>query len=367
MNHKGLRTWIEIDKGAIKHNYDVFRGFVSPEVKFCAVVKSNAYGHGFYEYAQELAKLGVDWFAVDSITEGLRLRREGIVQPILILGYTLPERMKEAVENNISISISSFESLDAVSEYSSAKIHIKLDTGMSRQGFLENQKEELFKKLSDSGMIVEGVFTHFAAAKNPVLPVDTKKQIERFLVWKKEFEEKGYTPIFHASATSGTMLFSEAHFDMVRIGIGLYGLWPSIETKKFLEHKIILKPVLSWKTIVSEVKSVSKGERVGYDFTERLERDSILALCPVGYWHGLSRKLSGIGQVYVRDSRVRIIGRVSMDIIILDVTDILGISVGDEVELIGLHIPATEMSVLDDTSYYETITRINPLIKRLYE
>ncbi len=366
MNHEGLRTWIEIDKKAIQHNYEVFRGLIAPDTKFCGVVKSNAYGHGFYEYARELAVLGIDWFAVDSITEGLRLRKEGVTQPILILGYTLPERMQEAVDHDISFSVSNFESLEAVEKISGAKIHIKLDTGMSRQGFLEKDQEKLFEKLGEGDFIIEGVYTHFGAAKNPVFPADTKRQINRFMLWRQLFEEKEYHPLFHASATSGTLLYSEAHFDMVRIGIGLYGLWPSVETEYALKEKITLQPVLSWKTVISEVKEVPQGERVGYDFTETLEKDSVLALCPVGYWHGFSRRLSGIGRVYVNGKKVRVIGRVSMDIIILDVTDVPEISVGDEVELIGENVPVAGMATLDDTSYYETLTRINPLIKRLY-
>ena len=250
MDTKGLRTWIEIDRSAIKHNYDVFRSLIPEKTKLCGVVKSNAYGHDFMQYAKELEKLGVDWIAVDSITEGVRLRKEGIVSPIFILGYTLPERIKEAVDNDISVTVSTFESLEDVSEVKGVKVHIKLDTGMSRQGFLENDKEKLFEVLKKKDINVEGVFTHFASAKNPTLPHSPKKQIEKFNVWKESFEKEGFDPIFHASATSGTLLFSEAHFDMVRIGIGIYGLWPSIEAKEFLDGKIELKPVLKWKTVI---------------------------------------------------------------------------------------------------------------------
>ncbi len=365
MNRQGLRTWIEIDRQAIKNNYDVFRGLVSKDTKLCGVVKSNAYGCDFMQFARELENLGVDWIAVDSITEGVRLRKEGITLPILILGYTLPERMQEAADNNLSMMIATFESLEVVSKIKNAKVHIKLDTGMSRQGFQAGQEKELLEALQKGNIIVEGVFTHFASAKNLAFPHDTNKQINSFKTWKNLFQENGYSPIFHACATSGALLYPEAYFDMVRVGIGLYGLWPSKEAQEFCEGKIELKPTLVWKTLVAEVKQVPAGNKVGYDGTEILERDSKLAICPIGYWHGFSRKLSSIGRVYVGNAKVRVIGRVSMDMIIIDVTD-TDVSVGDEVELVGPHVTVYEMASCDDTSWYESITRLNPLIKRIY-
>jgi len=374
IDHTGLRTWIEVDTQTIKHNIDQFRNLLDEKTKLAIVVKSNAYGHDFMQFAKEAEKQKVDYLIVDSITEGVRLRKEGIKTPLLILGYTLPERIAEAVEYDIDISVSSFEALRASSVLGQSgakpKIHIKVDTGMSRQGFLEKDRENLINELSRSHVDVVGLFTHFASAKNPTLPHDTQKQINRFTEWQKDFEKAGLTPMTHAGATSGLLLYPEAHFDMVRVGIGAYGLWPSQEARSFLEQKVSLKTVLSWKTIISEVKEVSKGERVGYDFTEILDRDSVLAICPVGYWHGISRKLSGIGKVLVRGQKARIIGRVSMDIIILDVTDIPDVSVSDVVTLIGKdgdsEITAYDMAHLDDTNWYETVTRINPLIKRIY-
>lgn len=363
MDRLGLRTWIQIDKKKIEHNYNVFRSLISSDARLCGVVKSNAYGHGFFEYAHILSDLGIDYLAVDSIVEGIRLRKEGIEKPIIILGYTLPERMGEAVSNNLSVTISNIESLKVAKGVKGIKVHIKIDTGMSRQGFLEKDKEKIFEMLE--GVNVEGVFTHFAYAKNPAFPTDTKKQFERFLGWKDLFTQKGYSPIFHASATSGTLLFPETHLDMVRVGIGMYGIWPSIECRSALQNRIELKPVLSWKTIISEIKELPKGERVGYDFTETLDKDSKLALCPIGYWHGYPRRLSSIGRVEVGGKLCRVVGRVSMDIIIIDVTD-MGVSVGDEVVLIGDKFDVYDMARLEDTSWYETITRINPLIKRIY-
>ncbi len=375
--NQGLRTWIEIDKSAIRHNYEVFRGLISSDVKFCAVVKSNAYGCDFIQFSKKMTELGVDWFAVDSITEGMRLRKEGIDKPILILGYTLPEKIIEAINNDISISVSSFESLDVVTKISKnenkkAKVHIKVDTGMGRQGFLEGDMDKLINTLKSrkDDLEIEGLFTHFASAKDPTSSDGTSEQINEFLKWKKLFKNSGLNVIFHAAASSGALLYPESHFDMVRIGISMYGLWPSLEAKGYMQGKIELKPLLSWKAVVSEVKKLPKGSKIGYDFTEELKRDSTIAICPIGYWHGFSRKLSGIGSVLIKGKRAKVLGRVSMDIIAVDVTDISEVSSNEEVILIGRRggeeIDAYEMANLDETSWYETVTRINPLIKRLY-
>ncbi|MGB8816272.1 MAG: alanine racemase [Minisyncoccia bacterium] len=372
---KGLRTWIEIDKKAIKHNYEIFRSLISPKCKMMSVVKSNAYGHNLTEFSKELEKLGVEYLGVDSVVEALALRKEGIKIPILVLGYTLPEMLEIASEKDISITVSNFVMLSEIKKLNlnkrKIKIHIKADTGMSRHGFLENEVYKVLKEIKNNKNIsVEGLFTHFAMSKNPAFPSYTNYQIEKFNKWKKAFKEAGFKPVCHASATSGTLLYNDAHFDMVRIGIGLYGIWPSKELQVICEKSFSLKPILSWKTIIAEVKKMPKGTKVGYDCTETLLRESKIAVIPVGYWHGYPRALSGIGKVLVNDKECKILGRVCMDIIIIDVTDVKNVKVGDEVTLIGKdkksEISADYLSGLLDASTYEFLTRINPLIKRFY-
>ncbi len=396
---KGLRTWIEIDRKAIKHNYDVFRSLISPKCKMLAVVKSNAYGHNLFEFAKEMQKNGADFLGVDSVIEALALRREGIKIPILVLGYTLPEMLEEAVKKDISISVSSFETLAEIKkldcfawlaktegmdpglrrddrrkggdDIGKIRIHIKVDTGMSRHGFSEDEITKVLKEIKNNkNIIVEGLFTHFAMAKNPAFPSYTNSQIEKFNKWRTAFLKAGLKPICHASATSGTLLFKEAHFDMVRVGISLYGIWPSKESQACCEGKISLKPVLSWKTVIAEIKKLKKGTKVGYDCTETLFRDSVVAVIPVGYWHGYPRALSSIGKVLVNGIFCKILGRVCMDIIMIDATDVKGAKVGDEVTLIGKsskkEVSADYLSSLIDGSTYEFLTRINPLIKRIY-
>ncbi len=369
----GLRTWIEVDRNRLQHNYQTFRQLVS-QAKLMAICKSNAYGHSMVDFATEAEKLGVDWLGLDSILEALKLRQNGLTKPMLVLGYTLPEMIKEAVANNISITVSSFDALRVLTEADSdnLKIHLKFDTGMCRQGFFPQEAEAVLDYLATKlpRVVIEGVYTHFAGAKNPAFPQGTKEQVAKFATVLEAFTKRGLKPIRHAAATSGAIVFPESQFDLVRIGIGFYGLWPSQEVGYAYSDKFSLQPILSWKTVVSEIKQVPAGSRVGYDFTELLERPTVLGILPVGYWHGYDRSLSSIGKVLVNGHRARVLGRVSMDMIIVDLTDIPGVRVGDEVVLIGEQngaiMSAEEMASLADTSAYEIITRLNPLIKRFY-
>lgn len=382
---KDLRTWIEISRSAIAHNYRTFRKLVGRKAMFLAVVKSNAYGHNLLEFAPVMANLGVDWLGVDSLVEARSVRAVGVKIPILVLGYTLPVFYNEARKSGVSITISSFPQLEQVLKLKSGKpidkaegkplkIHIKVDTGMHRQGFQLEEAEKLLgilKKTKPDTFLVEGLYTHFAEAKDPRARDSTKRQIGEFQEWIKKFHTADFSPIVHAAATGGVLLYPEAHFDMVRIGIGCYGLWPSSEAEQFLGRRITLKPVLSWSAVVSEVKQVKKGERVGYDFTERLTRDTTTAVIPVGYWHGIPRLASSKGRMLLHGKTARILGRVSMDMIIVDVTDIPKVKAGDEVVLIGRsgkeEIKAGELAGFAGTTHYEIVTRLNPLIKKFYK
>lgn len=374
---KSLRTWIEIDKKAIAKNYRVFRKLIGKKTLFMAVVKSNAYGHNIHEFSLEMERLGVDWLGVDSLSEALALRKDGVHIPILVLGFTIPQLYSLARQKNISITISSMVQFEQVLALKPARqplrVHIKVDTGMHRQGFDMNEVDELISGIARSSQkifFIEGLYTHFSEAKNPRNTDSTKRQIVEFDKWIQLFYEAGHNPICHAAATGGAMLYKNAHYDMVRIGIGCYGLWPSDEAKYHLFSAIKLHPVLSWKSIVGAVKLVKKGERVGYDSTEMLRRDSLLALIPVGYWHGIPRLLSSKGRVLIRGLSAGIVGRVSMDMIVVDVTDIPGVVMGDDVVLIGRQqsdeIAASEIAHFSATTHYEIITRLNPLIYRVY-
>ncbi|MFA6383128.1 MAG: alanine racemase [Parcubacteria group bacterium] len=370
MQKNGLRTWVEIDKKAIRHNYQIFRSQIGKKCQLMSVVKSNAYGHSLLNFSKEMEKLGVDWLGVDSIVEGEALRKEKISPKILVLGHTLPEKITSAIENRLSLTVSTLENLKNILRHKTAKkikIHLKIDTGMHRQGFfIQDLKKaiHLLKKNKDF-IEVEGIYTHFAAAKNPSFPKDTQTQLAEFEEAVTLVRSAGFNPIRHAAATSGTLLFPKSHFDMVRVGIGLYGLWPSKETEASVKNKIKLEPVLFWKTRVSEIKNLKKGDRLGYDFTERVLRNSKIAILPVGYWHGYPRSLSSVGHVIIQNKACKILGRVAMDMTVADVTEIRNIKSGEDVILMGKNISADYLADLAGTVNYEIVTRINPLIRRI--
>lgn len=376
-NTKGLRTWVEIDTKALKHNFGVFRKCIAPKVQMMVIAKSNAYGHGLVPYAKTMERFGADWVGVDSIKEAVRLREEGIKCPILVLGYTLPENIALCPRNAIDLTISTKEGLSDCAKLSSRdkqklRIHLKVDTGMGRQGFLPEEMLDVVKFLKKhfSKEMIAGIYTHFAKAKNPSFPKETLEQINHFKKAIALLRHEGFEPLRHASATSGTLLFPEAHFDMVRIGIGLYGLWPAKEVQAAYENRISLKPALSWKTVIGEVKKFPHGSGIGYDFTEKLPPNSKAAVCPIGYWHGYPRVLSSIGKMIVRSKTAKVLGRVSMDMVVIDVSGIAGVKVGDEVTIIGrdgkAEISADTLAAFADTTNYEITTRINPLIERIY-
>src|SRR6185369_14707913 len=178
----GLRTWVEVSRAALQHNYSLFRGLLKPETKLMAVAKSNAYGHDIYQFAALMEELGADWIGVDSIVEGEALRQAGIKAPMLVLGYTLPEKFASAAELDVSLAISTFEGLDCL-QSAPVKFHLKIDTGMHRQGFLTEQIPLVLEKLKElqiSNDQFEGLFTHFAAAKNPAFPAQTQEQLSKF-------------------------------------------------------------------------------------------------------------------------------------------------------------------------------------------
>jgi alanine racemase len=369
-----LRTWIEIDRDHLRYNYHMFRDLLADSCLLAAVTKSNAYGHSLVDYSLELSRLGADYLMVDSIIEAVKLRQAGLTKPILVLGYTLPSVLALAVAHQVSLTISSFEALSALRQLSDQdlSIHLKFDTGMCRQGFFPADLNKVLDFLADElpQVKVQGVFTHLAAAKNPAFADDTEQQLAKFAIITAEFARRGLSVIRHAAASAGTLIYPQSHLDMVRVGIGLYGLWPSLQVESAMNDHLTLRPILSWKTVISEIKSVPAGSRVGYDFTERLERDSVIGILPVGYWHGYDRSLSSIGRVLVNGQYARVLGRVSMDMLIIDLTRVSHSAVGDEVVLIGTQgtrcIGATDLADRAETSAYEIITRLNPLIKRFY-
>ena len=389
---KDVRTWVEIDQSALRHNAEQFFTLIGPDTHLMAVIKSNAYGHGLVQVAEQLAELGSRkhelgrhahsskflipnsrlWFGVDSIVEALRLRREGITHPILVLGHTLPSRIGEAAAKNITLTVSNLDALAALAGHKKRPaFHLKIDTGMHRQGFLPSETKKLISVLKRTKLTPEGIYTHFASAKDPRDPQYTKMQITLFGDVVSACERAGFRGMWrHAAATGGTILFPESRFDMVRVGMGLYGYWPSAEVQnsKRKAH-ILLKPVMSWHTVVGEIKEIPSGSHIGYDETEIVRRRTKIAVLPIGYWHGYDRGLSGIGEVLIKGKRSKVLGRISMDMIVADITGIAGVKTGDEAVLIGRQkkeaIRADALASRIGTTAYELLTRINPLIRRV--
>lgn len=359
-----VRTWVEIDRRALLGNYERFHT-LARGVPVMAVVKSNAYGHDLRLVARVLATLPSfrksGWFGVDSIVEALALRRAGIRQPILVLGYTLPARFAEAAKRRITLTISNFEALHAVIHARKRPdFHLKLDTGMHRLGFQEHEVRRLIAVLQRSRLAPAGVYSHLAAAQNHAA---SRRQIATFERCLGALRSASIAPgIVHMNKTEGIIYHPQSNYGMVRLGIGLYGYLPAGRDPK-------IRPVMTWKTIIGEVKRVAKGERIGYDFTKRLRRDTAVAVLPVGYWHGFDRGLSNIGAVLIRGRRAPVLGRVCMDMTAVDVTGIPTVRSGDEAVIIGRRgrkrIGADEIGAITGTTAYEVLTRVNPLIRRI--
>jgi alanine racemase len=372
-----LKTWVEIDKKAALHNVKTIRGILKKKTKMYAVVKSNAYGHGLREFSL-IVNNKVDGFCVDSVYEGKTLRSVGIKKPILVLGPTISkEELRLAVENNLEITVSTFETLkQIVSIKDRPSFHIKVDTGMHRQGFFPNDIKKVIEIIKDNELSgkLKGAYTHFASAKDITYQDYSNRQIEEFKKVQTVFKRFGLGKImFHASATAGAILYPHVQYDIVRSGIGLYGYFPSkeagIQHSLVLKKELSLKPVLSLKVKISEVKKLKKGDFIGYDLSEKLEKDATIAIIPIGYWHGIRRSLSHKGQVIINGRICKIMGRVSMDIIVVECDK--KTKIGDIATFIGKNgnetITAKEMAEIDSyyDSYYEILTQINPLIKRV--
>ncbi len=364
------KVWVEVSQNAVRNNIKAMRRIIRPGAKLFAVVKSNAYGHGLALFSEMAERFGADGFCVDSVIEGLKLRSAGIQRSILVLGPTLPNgSLAEAASNGITVTVSSHESLAQIakSKFKPA-FHIKVDTGMHRQGFYPEELKKIAQLITNRQLPIAGIYTHFASAKDLNYPTFTELQFREFTRATGILAAHGLKRLIrHTAATGGTMVSRKYHLDAVRIGIGLYGLWPSKELEMQLP-KINLEPALSWHSVVSEVKKVSAGEYIGYDLAERLTRDTTVAIVPIGYWHGFDRGLSGVGRVLIHGRQARVLGRVSMDLLTVDATGI-PVRQGSVATIIGSQsggaISASDVAQKIGTSHYEVITRINPLIERV--
>lgn len=374
-----MKTWIEINKNNLLHNLEQFKKLVGDGVKIMGVVKANAYGHGLLEVANVISEK-VDWLGVDSLAEAMKLRQAAIKKPILILGYTELKDLKEAVKNNISLTVYNKETIEKLGKIPihnpnlNPKIHIKIETGTSRQGVLEKDLADFVKFIKQFPSIeIQGISTHYANIEDTTDSSFAMEQLATFSRAAEILNKVGVEiPLRHTACSAATILFPETRFEMVRLGISMYGLWSSKETKAVAKNKkleVELKPALTWKTIVAQIKNLPAGTPIGYGLSERTTRDSKIAILPIGYYDGYDRKLGNVGNVLIRGKRCKILGRVCMNMIIIDVTDVEKIELEDEVVLLGRQgkeeITAEDLAGKIGTINYEVVTRINPLISRI--
>ncbi len=367
------RTWAEIDLNALVHNFKIIKNNVK-NAKIMSVVKANAYGHSVADIAPVLSENGTDYFAVSNIEEALQLRALSITEPILILGYTPVSYAEDLAKNNISQCVYSTEyaialSSIAVKKNANIHIHLKLDTGMSRLGFDCRTDElcginEAIASAKLPNLRLEGIFTHFAVADRNKLQEDgfTDSQYNRFTKAIEIFKENGLIPkICHCCNSAGLLLDTDKHLDMCRPGIILYGLTPSHD----LELKEDFIPVMTLKSVVSMVKEINADDTVSYGRTFKAERKMKIATVAAGYADGYPRSLSSKAYVLIHGKKAKILGRVCMDQMSVDVTDIENVALGDEVILFGKELPVEKLADMCGTINYEIVCGISPRVPRI--
>ncbi len=379
MENYSKRAWTEIDLDAVSYNYRMIKSKLKPQTKVLCVLKADAYGHGAPFLYKEYEKLGADWFGVSSIDEAIQLRKSGASIPILIFGYTPPEMVKELARFNISQSLFSrnyaYKLIEVCKkENVKIKVHIKIDTGMSRIGFfsqtlsdIDNSVKEIIGLIKAQELEFEGIFTHFSVADNSLKEKEyTLKQFDNFIKVTKSLENKGINiPLKHCCNSGGIVNFPQMHLDMVRAGLVLYGLYPSEEMKK----KIDLKPVMRLKSVISQIKTIPAGTSIGYGRTFITDKERKVATIPLGYADGYSTAFSNKAQMMVCGKRASILGKVCMDQLMLDVSDIEEATENCEITVFGSEkdeVTVNELSEIAKNINYEMICLIGKRVPRIY-
>lgn len=367
-------SWIEISTEALTSNVQTFRRLVGRDVKLAVAVKGNAYGHGLVESSKVILKAGADFLCVNALYEVEALRKAGIKSPLLLIGYTPLTDLKKAVDLKCDLTVYNLETLQALGKLKQpVNCHLKIETGNHRQGVRpEDLPSVLAEFKKHKNLRMAGLSTHFADLEDQINHHYALYQLKEFKKAYRILEESGHAPHYrHCANSAAAILLPEAHFNFVRVGIGTYGLWPSDKTMRAAEHAgidITLKPALTWKTLVAQVKEVEVGALVGYGCTHEMPHKGRIAVLPVGYYDGYVRLLSSKGHVLIRGKRAPVIGRVCMNMIMVDITDIPEVKLEDEVVLIGKQgkeqITAEEMAANSQTINYEVTTRINERIPR---
>jgi len=364
-------TWVEVSLDALRSNIEAFRRALPADICLMAVVKADAYGHGAMKVAQEAMDCGVDYIGVAFLDEGLELRRAGVTAPILVLGYTPPEGVRPAREHDITLTVFHDElwaALDTIGD-GKLKVHVKIDTGMGRLGLQTEEEAVAYveRALRHPALDVEGMYTHFASAdeadKSYTLAQHAK--FERIAAY---FRAKGVSFRYLHTGNSATGIdCPELSYNMIRLGISMYGLYPSEEVNR---ERIRLEPVMSIKTKMSHIKTVPAGSGISYGVIYRTEGDETIATLPIGYADGYSRMLSQKAHALVRGRRVPIVGRICMDQCMANVSSIPDPSKDEEVVILGRQgdevVSAEELARLLGTVNYEITCMVSHRVPRVY-
>lgn len=364
-------TVAEIDLGAIRHNVTELGSLVGPGVERLAVVKANAYGHGDVEVARACLDAGATRLGVALVEEGVRLREAGIDAPILVLVEATPEAAKEIVARELTPTLFSLGAAQALNDAASIagarlNVHVCVDTGMHREGASFEAGAQLVADVARLGSLeVEGLWSHFALGEHEAHPF-TVEQIDRFRQLCEEVENLGIdVPVRHLTSSAGIALYPESHFDLVRMGIMIYGLYPH----DALRSRCDLRPAMRLVSAVGTARRVPAGEGVSYGLTYSPDKEATIATVLIGYADGYSRLLSNQGDVLIGGRRRRVAGRVTMDQIMVDCGD-EDVAVGDEVVLIGKQgddeITADELAAKIGTINYEIVSTVGPRVPRTY-
>ena len=373
------RTWAQINLDALNNNIQQIKSVVKPGTKLCAVVKADCYGHGYAYTAAQMSEAGADWFAVSNLAEALQLRRVGIRKPILILGYTPPEEAEKLVYNDISQAVFSTEyaealSAQAVLSHVKVNAHIKIDTGMSRIGFLYHDSvddypvlDEIERACALPGLRPEGVFTHFSSADCADGELFTRLQYDLFLSATERLAARGvYFEIRHCANSAAILQYPEMDLDMVRAGIILYGHYPS----DAVERRIRLLPVMELKSVISMVKTVPCDTPVSYGRTLHTRKDTVIATVPIGYADGYPRLLSNHSEMLVNGRRAPVLGNVCMDQTMLDVTGIPDAQAGVQITVFGsdhgAFLSVEELAEKSGLINYEVLCALSRRVPRVY-
>ncbi len=365
LQHKSHETVIETDFNLMKHNLEFFKQKLNTDVKLMAIVKAFSYGNGYQETSLFLQHNRIDYLAVAYTDEAVELRKHGIKTPILVMNPS-KDSILSIIEYGLEPEIFSIDLLTYFAEYlkkspvKSLPVHIKFDTGMHRLGIKSEEIPKLKKIIKESGKFnIISVFSHLIGADKKSFDNTTKKQVELFNAMYDDFTENlNINPLKHILNSAGIIRFPEYQFDMVRLGIGLYGITPDLSDK--------LIPVSTFKTTVSQIHKLKKNETIGYDASDKIKKDSVIATIPVGYADGLDRRLgNGNWEVIINKQKAKTIGNICMDMCMIDVTGI-NVNTGDEVIIFGQDNTIYKMAKKLDTIAYEIITKLSERVKRVY-